>query len=222
MKYLLILFLFINSISYSQLTMDSVKVIAKKYELSSYSYHEQFIGHKDYAAPIILTSAGGAAIFGDGDVKNVKWAQLVKIDKNGKEVWKKSFKPQFDELESQSVIQDENGNFYIFMLSFDYKIYRGGCQRVIYLNKDGITLWDKILGKCDVMNNPIFSYIHLGKDGKIELRGHVVKDKPVEGKDPVYKFWEGWLNDKGIMTEKVGEVIDWSNKDWQKKFNPEE
>lgn len=54
------------------------------------------------------------------------------------------------------------------------------------------------------------------------MRGQVVIEKPVEGKDPQYPFWDGWLNTKGVLTQKkTGAVIDWSNKDWEKRFKPE-
>jgi hypothetical protein len=43
----------------------------------------------------------------------------------------------------------------------------------------------------------------------------------MEGKDPSYVYWEGWLDATGKLTQKTGEVIDWSNKDQQKKFEPE-
>ncbi len=222
MKYLSILLILVTSNLFCQITIDSAKTYVNKYELGSYSYHQEFIGHKGYGAPQILTSDGGAAIFGDGEDKEGRRAILVKFNKDGKEAWKKSFKPEFDELESQSVIEDVTGNFYVFMLTYNYKKYNGGCERIIYISKVGEILWDKIIGEYGTMNNPICSYIHLSKDGKIELRGHVVKDKPIEGKDPVYKNWDGLLNSKGILTEKIGDVIDWANQDWQKRLKPED
>jgi hypothetical protein len=49
----------------------------------------------------------------------------------------------------------------------------------------------------------------------------VVKEKPEEGKDPKYHYWEGWLTSKGLLTQKAGDVIDWSNQEWEKKYKPE-
>jgi len=57
--------------------------------------------------PYILTSDGGGGAFGD-DV-------VYKFDKTGKEEWKRTIKPQFEEMESQSVAQDTKGNLYAFI-----------------------------------------------------------------------------------------------------------
>ena len=46
-------------------------------------------------------------------------------------------------------------------------------------------------------------------------------DKPVQGKDPVYRYWEGWIDSKGVYTQKTGDVIDWAKKEWQKLYDPE-
>jgi hypothetical protein len=43
----------------------------------------------------------------------------------------------------------------------------------------------------------------------------------VEGKDPVYRYWEGWLDSTGKLTQKANETIDWKKDEWQKKFKPE-
>lgn len=213
--------LFISSFGYGQLTMEMAKDSAQKYHIGSYSYHEEFIGFKNYGAPIILTHDGGAAFFGgDADEKG-SCATLVKLDTVGRSVWKRSIRPQFDELEAQSVVEDKNGNLYVFMLSFDHKKYRGGSQRIVCFNKKGTILWDKTIGKYSVMNNPIISYIKLQENGNIGLRGHIVSEKPVEGKDPVYHFWEGWITIKSELTQKTGHVIDWANQDWKKLFEPE-
>ena len=217
MKYLFVFLLLTSSTVYGQLTIDIAKDSVLKYHLGSYSYHQQFIGYKGYGAPIVLTADGGAAAYGDGD----EGAMLVKLDKNGRKQWIQIIPPKGDEMESQSVVQDVNGNYYAFMLVYDNTKYRGGCERVVHLSKTGVIVWDKIIGSCSLVNNPIVSYIRMLKDGRIALRGHIVIEKPAEGKDPSYHYWEGWINNKGALTQKTGNVIDWSNQDWQKRFKPE-
>jgi hypothetical protein len=218
MKYLFVILLFVSSIGYGQLTMEAAYDSAvRKYHIGSYSYHEQFKGHTGYGAPLILTSDGGGAAFGDGD----EGTMLVKLDKTGKVQWKRIIKPKGDESESQSVVQDKNGNYYVFILVYDNTKYRGGCERVVFLTKTGTIVWDKFIGSCNLINNPTVAYIRALSDGRIALRGQTVTEKPVEGKDPQYHFWDGWLNTKGVLTQKTGEVIDWSNKDWEKRFKPE-
>src|SRR5687768_11558714 len=98
-----------------QLSVDSAKKIIQPYRLGYSTYFEPFLEKAGYGAPWILTSDGGAAAFGD----NV----LYKFSKAGKEEWKRSIKPQFGEMESQSVAQDTKGNLYVFMLSYDEKRY---------------------------------------------------------------------------------------------------
>ena len=213
MKYLTVILFFLGLNAYGQLTMDTLTIIVADYRLGYSSYFEPFRGKERYGAPWILSVDGGGAGFGD----NV----LYKFDKKGKEVWQRTIKPQFDEMESQVVAQDTKGNLYVFMLSYDSKRYRGGSERVLCYNKQGKLLWDKTLGPYTLMNNPIVSYVRPLKDGRIYMRGHVVKEKPVEGKDPVYRYWEGWLDSLGKLTQKANEPIDWSKDEWQKKFKPE-
>lgn len=213
MKSLIGILLVSSLTAYSQLTLDSAKKVVASYRLGYSTYFEPFLEHPGYGAPWILTSDGGAAAFGDN--------MLYKIDKTGKEVWKREVKVQFDEMESQSVAQDTKGNLYAFMLSYDSKRYRGGSERVVCYNKTGKLLWDKTLGVYTQMNNPVVSYIRSLADGRIYMRGHVVKEKPIEGKDPVYRYWEGWLDSTGKLTQKANEVIDWKKDEWQKKFKPE-
>jgi len=213
MKHLFILLMSAGLSGYSQMTMDSVMKVKSDYRIGASTYFEPFFGKPGYGAPWILTGDGGAAAFGD----NI----LYKFNKSGKEEWNRIVKQQFGEMESQSVAQDPKGNLYVFMLSYDPKRYRGGSERVVCYDKKGKLLWDKTLGAYTLMNNPTVSYIQVLKDGRIYVRGHVVKDKPVEGKDPVYKFWEGWFDSTGKLTQKVGEAIDWTKDEWQKKFKPE-
>ncbi len=219
-KYLLIICLSVQTIGLAQLTMTVANDSAvRKYHIGSYSYHEQFKGHQGYGAPLILTSDGGGAAFGDGDLG----AMLVKLDKTGKEKWKTIIKAQGNEMESQSAVQDKSGNFLVFILIYDeakFK-YRGGCERVVFLNKAGTIVWDKFIGACTLVNNPTVAYIRALNDGRIYLRGQVVTNNPPKGEDPKYHFWEGWLNDKGVLTQQTGDIINWSNQDWQKKFKPE-
>ena len=218
MKYSVVIFLFVHSIAYGQLTMAIAKdSTQKKYHISSYSYHEQFIEHQGYGAPIILTADGGAAAFGDGD----EGAMLVKLDKNGRQQWKRTIPPKGDEMESQSVVQDKSGNFYVFILVYDNAKYRGGSERVICLSKTGATMWDKFIGSGYQVNNPTIAYIRALNDNRIELRGQVITQAPPKGQDPKYFFWNGWLNSKGVLTQKTGEVIDWHKQEWQKLFKPE-
>ena len=218
MKYLFLILLFLRTISYGQLTMSVANDSAViKYHIGSYSYHEQFRGHQGYGAPLILTADGGGAAFGDGDLGTM----LVKLDKQGKEMWKQIIKPKGNETESQSVVQDKNGNYYVFILVYDETKYRGGCERVVFLNKVGTITWDKFIGSCYLVNNPTVAYIRALNDGRIYLRGQVVTKAPPKGEDPKYHFWEGWLNSQGVLTQQVGEIIDWKNQDWQKKFKPE-
>jgi hypothetical protein len=89
------------------------------------------------------------------------------------------------------------------------------------MDTKGKTIWDKTIGMYEVMNNPTISYIRMLDDGRISLRGHVVTEKPAEGSDPKYHFWEGWINIKGEMSQKAGDILDWSNPDWEKRYRPE-
>lgn len=218
MKYIWIALLVTSNVTYGQLTMDMARdSMVRKYHIGTYSYHEQFMGHKGYGAPLILTSDGGGAAFGDGD----EGIMLVKVDANGKEQWKTILPQKGDESESQSVVQDAMGNFYVFGLVYDHTKYRGGCERAVFITKAGKVVWDKFIGSCQLVNNPTVDYMKALGDGRIALRGHVVKVKPVEGKDPAYHFWEGWLDKTGKLTQKFGDVIDWKDPKWQDLFKPE-
>ncbi|MEX1239497.1 MAG: hypothetical protein WEB30_07260, partial [Cyclobacteriaceae bacterium] len=196
MKYLFVILLFPYSIGYGQLTMESARDTIAKYRLGYSTYFAPFLEHAGYGAPWILTSDGGAAAFGDN--------MLYKFNRAGNEEWMQTIKPQFDEMESQSVAQDKIGNLYVFMLSYDGKRYRGGSERVVCYDKKGKLLWDKTLGAYTLMNNPVVSYIRPIEDGRIYMRGQIVKEKPLEGKDPVYRYWEGWLDSTGKLTQKAG------------------
>jgi hypothetical protein len=219
MKHFIILLLFTHHITLAQVTLEGAREkTVSKYHLGSYSYHEEFIGHRGYDAPLILTSDGGAAAFGSGD----QGIMLVKLDKSGKEQWKKIIKGKGDESEPQSVAEDKAGNFYVFILTYDHTKYRGGCERVVVFNKTGTMVWDKYLGPFEQLNNPTVSYIRALEDGRILLRGHIVKEKPASGKDPTYKFWEGWIDKTGKVTEQIGENIDWSKTaEWKGRLKPE-
>ncbi|HYC83934.1 MAG TPA: hypothetical protein VEB86_01875 [Chryseosolibacter sp.] len=218
MKYLLILLFVAGTSARAQITMDiAYDSAVRKYHIGSYTYHEDFKGHRGYGAPLILTADGGAAAFGGGD----EGAMLVKLGKTGKLEWKRTVKPKGDEMEPQSVVEDSNGNFYVFILVYDRTKYRGGTERVVFFNKTGTPVWDKYLGSFTLLNNPTVDYIKAAADGRIALRGHVVREAPEEGKDPSYLFWEAWLDSQGGLTEKTGEVIDWANPEWKKKFSPE-
>lgn len=213
MKKLLILLLLAWAPGYGQLSIDSLKKIIQPYHLGYSYYFDPFVGKKGYGGPYILTQDGGGAAVGD----NV----LYKFDKKGKEKWKRTVKPQFGEMETQSVAEDGKGNLCIFLLSYNPKGYRGGAERIVCYDKTGKLLWDKTLSKYTLMNNPIISYIRQNPDGKIYMRGHVVTDKPEQDKDPVYRFWEGWVDGSGKLTQKAGEVIDWKDQKWQAIYKPE-
>ena len=216
--YLVAILSLVTSFGYGQITMGIAQDSAvMKYHISSYSYHEQFKGYKGYGAPLILTTDGGGAAFGDGD----EGAMLVKLCENGEEQWKRIIEPKGDEMESQSVVEDKNGNYYVFILVYDNTKYRGGCERIVFLNRTGTLGWDKFIGSCNLVNNPTIAYARALNDGRIALRGQVVTKQPVKGEDPEYQFWEGWINDRGILTQKTGDVIDWEKQDWQKLFMPE-
>ncbi len=213
MKQVILILCLLSTNTFAQLTFDSVMVATQKYRLGYSTYFEPFMRKPGYGAPVILTSDGGGAAFGNNT--------LYKLDRKGKEQWTREVKPQFDEMENQGVAQDKKGNLYVFSLSYDSKRYRGGSERVLCYDKTGKLLWDKTLGAYDVMNNPTISYIRQLDDGRVYMRGHVVKEKPLEGKDPVYRFWEGWLDSTGKLTQKAGDIIDWRKDEWQKKFKPE-
>ena len=213
MKYFVVILALTCSSACAQLTFESAKEAVQKYRLGYSTYFEPFMGHPGYGAPVILTNDGGAAAFGDN--------MLYKFDKTGKELWSRAIKPQYNELENQGVAQDTKGNLYVFTLSYDEKRYRGGSERALCYDKNGKLLWDKTLGAYALMNNPIISYIQPLSDGRIYMRGHIVNEKPVEGKDPVYRYWEGWLDSTGKLTQKAGDPIDWAKDEWQKKFKPD-
>lgn len=195
----------------AQLTMDSLKKIVAPLRLGYSTYFSEFAGKEGYGGPYVLTNDGGGAAFGDNVV--------YKFDKTGKEQWKRTIKSLHDEMETQSMAQDSKGNLYAFMLTYNSKVYHGGVERVVCYDKTGKQLWDKIIGKFSSLNNPIVSYIRPQTDGKIYLRGHVAREKG--SSDPVYRFWEGWMDVTGKLTEKTGDVIDWKKDEWQKKFKPD-
>ena len=202
----------------AQLTIESAQKASQPYHVSSYSYHEQFIGHPGYGAPLILTQDGGAAAFGDGDAGSM----LYKFDPNGALSWKTTFPAKGKEMELQSAVQTSGGDYLVFALIHGLTSYVGGCERAAFIDKMGKMGWDKMLGSCNQVNNPTVSYIRSLADGRVALRGHVVKEPAAKGKDPVYRYWEAWITTDGKMTEKVGPAIDWSKKEeWQSRLAPE-
>lgn len=216
---LTLILLFITLTAFAQLTLPAAKTAAEEYNFRSYSYHEQFEGHDGYAAPIILLANGGTVFFGDAE--DEKSMILVQLNKEGFLVWQTPINLMFNEMETQSVVHDREGNFYAFVLSYNYSKYRGSTERVIHLDKNGKILWDKTLGDYTLKNNPHCSYIHLLDDGRLALRGHIVTDAAKEGDDPEYHFWQGWLNKKGEWTQEIGKVIDWADPSWKDFFKVE-
>lgn len=84
-----ILFIILLGVSVTvkgQLTLERAQDSLQKYHLGASTYFEEFLGHTGYGAQVILTTDGGAAGFGDGD----NGTELIKLDKNGKVVWRKS------------------------------------------------------------------------------------------------------------------------------------
>ena len=221
MKKIVLLSLLACTSAFSQITLDSARVAQRRYKMGSYDYHEKFIGYVGYGAPLILTEDCGAAFFGGNGDEKGSFGQLVKVDKNGKEMWQQAVRPQFNEIETQSVVEDTKGNLYVTMLSYDEKRYRGGCERIVCFDPKGTVIFDKTFGNYTLMNCPVFDYIRALPDGRIHLKGHIVIDKPVKGKDPVYRYWEGWIDSQGTLTQKTGDVIVWENKEWMKVFAPE-
>ncbi len=221
MKNLAAIFMLLWSTTYAQLTLDDARAATRDSNLGSYSYHEEFIGKAGFGAPRILTPDGGAAIFGDFEDDGGAYAVLLKLGKNGIEEWRKEIRPEFDLLESQSVVQDKKGVYYVFMLSYDNARYRGGSERIVCIDAGGNLFWDKTIGNYDPINNPIISYIRALDDGRISLRGHNCNEIPPDGEDHAARFWEGWISPAGNLTQKTGDVIDWNNPDWQKKFSPD-
>jgi hypothetical protein len=217
MKYTILLLFIVNFHAYSQLTFQQAQDSLRKYHLGVSTYFEEFEGHALYGAGINLTKDGGAAGFGDGD----NGLELIRLDKSGKLQWRKSIKKQFEETEAQCVALDSFGNFYLFMLNYNPDGYRGGSERVVCFSSKGILLWDKMLGNYTLLNNPVVSYVRTLDDGRIEMRGHIVKEEPLPGQDPLYYYWQGWCNGKGVLTTKTGDVIDWKNPEWMSKFKPE-
>lgn len=221
MKYLILLLSLFSSLAYGQLTIEEARKAFYTYKIGSYDYHEQFIGHVGYGAPVITTADGGAAFFGGTEDSTGSVGLMVKVDKHGSEEWKQIIRPQYDMIETQSVVEDNSGNYYLFLLSYDDNKYRGGCERIVHLDRNGAIIWDKIISTCEMINNPMIEYIRADKDGKIALRGHMATQKPVQGEDPKRYYWEGWIDNKGNLTQKTGDLIIWENQDWQKLFKPE-
>ncbi len=212
MKKSTMFFLLAATLSYGQLTMDSLKKIVAPLRLGYSTYFSDFAGKAGYGGPWILTKDGGGAAFGD----NV----LYKFDKKGKETWKRPIKDRYEEMETQVTAEDTKGNLFCFMLEYNRKVYQGGNERLVCYDKTGKLLFDKTIGKTAALNNPIVSYVKPTDDGRIYLRGHVAKEKKENG-DPKYLYWEGWIDALGKLTQTTGEEIDWGKQEWQKKFKPE-
>jgi len=70
------------------------------------------------------------------------------------------------------------------------------------------------------MKSFVFLFVSVAVHAQITME--VVLQKPAEGKDPTYNFWEGWLDKTGKLTQKTGVVIDWKkHEEWQSRLKPE-
>ena len=184
-RYIVFMLILIPYAGIGQMVISDVKEAGMAYNLHSYSDHQQFEGHTGYAAPIFLTADGGAAFFGDlaGSVN------IIKLASGGQLGWNVPIRAKFNVMETKSIIQDNDGNYYAFVLSYNYAKYRGSTERIISLTKDGNMLCDIKLGDYELENNPHCSYIRLADNGQLELRGHIVVEPKKEGADPEYHFW---------------------------------
>src|SRR5258705_12013852 len=113
MKHILCFLLLVNVYAFGQLTFPQAQDSLRKYHLGVSTYFDDFMDHKSYGAGVNLTKDGGAAGFGDGD----NGLELIRLNKTGKVLWRRSMKKQFEEVEAQCVAQDSLGNFYGFMLN---------------------------------------------------------------------------------------------------------
>src|SRR5437762_2634057 len=87
-----------SAFSFGQLSLDTIKIITQPYHLGYSTYFSPFEGKAGYGGPFVTTTDGGAAAFGD----NV----LYKFSRSGKEVWQRTIKVPFTEMESQCVAED--------------------------------------------------------------------------------------------------------------------
>jgi len=205
--------------TYGQLNLLEAKKVAEEFKYVSYRYLEEFEGHEGYAAPIIISTDGGALFFtrpNDGNQYD-----LVKINKEGKKEWSIELKAKFDDMESQGIVENSKGNYYAFLLSYNQSRYRGGAERVIYLSRNGEIIWEQLLGDYTLENNPTCSWIRIHSDDQLEMRGHIVTDPELKDRNPEYRFWKGWLNPLGERSDEIGTVIDWSDPVTQTFFEVE-
>lgn len=214
---LIILLLFISTNSFAQLSISDAKIAGEKFNIHNYTYHQKFEGHKEYAAPVYLTKDSGAIFYGDTN----SIIKIYKLDKESTLEWKVPVVLKYDEIETQSVIQDKDSNYYAFVLVFNRDKIKGSTQRVIHFDKNGDIIWDKMLADFTKKNNPHCSYIRLLDNNKLELRGHIVLDSELENKEFDYHYWRGWLDNKGNLQHEVTEVIKWSSDKWKAFLNIE-
>jgi len=220
MKKYIFLLMLVSSASYGQLSIDEAIALAREYRIGSYYYMEQFSGHFGYGAPVILTADKGAAIFGDTGDESGSFGLLVRFDSTGAEAWSRKIRQKGSDMESQVVVEDARGNYYVFIISYERGKYRGGSERVVHIRDGGEILWEKMLGNLTLLDNPVVAYVKALDGGRIEMRGHVVIEKPVEGKDPVYQTWTAWLDSEGHYSQEIGEQIDWSGSEWKDRLKP--
>ena len=221
MRHIFTVFLFCSFNSIAQLTDEKAAELSRNYEVYAYSYFQGFEGKSGYASSVVLTRDGGCAFLGDWYEENDHGPLLIKLDAEGKEQWKIKLKGGYEESESQGIVEDAAGNIFAFALVYSSSGYRGGCERVMCVSPSGELNWDKLIGTFTLVDRPTFSYIHSDANGKIELRGHIVKEKPAEGKDPDYYYWSAWLDSKGSIEEQTGKLIDWANDNWQQWYQAE-
>jgi hypothetical protein len=223
MKYLLLLFVTLGSIAHAQLSTQLAKEAGSLHGLIYYTYLEGFEGYAGYAAPAIQTADGGAVVCGTqyGE-RDQTTGVVVKLDSDGRQKWVTHIAPNYNDLEVQGILQDQTGYYFVFVLSYNYKKYGGGVERVIFLDPQGELVWDKEMGPYTLLNSPTFAWIKLLEDGSVAVRGHIVTEKPLKGQDPVYRYWEGVIDNQGEMTQQIGDVMDYEkDPSWELKYLPE-
>jgi len=152
---------------------------------------------EDEAWSIIQTKDGGFVVAGwtesFGNGKSDMW--IVKLDKNGKKIWSKTFGGS-DEDEAYSIIQTKDGGYAV--AGYTYSFGNGETDMwIVKLDRYGNKEWSKTFGGSDY--DRAYSIIQT-KDGGYAVAGYT-KSFGNGGKD----MWILKLDNKG-------------NKEWSKTF----